>query len=76
MIFNTIGLEKIFVYGAAFGIIIFVLLIIGALALIAGIVYSIVSIIIKSKKAKRLAGSQQWFITLSDLSGYSQLVPF
>ncbi len=59
MIFNTIGLENIFIYGAAFGVIIFVLLIIGALALISGIVYSIVSSIIKSKKAKRLAGSQQ-----------------
>lgn len=66
MIFNTIGLEWIFSAGAIIGVCVFILLILGALALIGGIVFAIVSTVIKNKKRNQLEGNKQWFITHSE----------
>lgn len=59
MIFNTIGLEWIFSAGAIIGVCVFILLILGALALIGGIVFAIVSTVIKNKKRNQLEGNKQ-----------------
>ncbi len=59
MIFNTIGLEWIFSAGAIIGVCVLILLILGALALVGGIVFAIVSTVIKNKKRNQLEGNNQ-----------------
>ena len=59
MIFNTVGLEWIFTAGAIIGICVFIFLILGALALVGAIVYTIVSTVIRYKKSKNMEGNKQ-----------------
>ena len=62
MIYNTIGLEWVFSVSAVLGIFVLIFLILGALALIGGIVYAIISTVIRYKKSKNMEGNKQWFI--------------
>ena len=54
MIYNTIGLEWVFSVSAVLGIFVLIFLILGALALIGGIVYAIISTVIRYKKSKNM----------------------
>ena len=61
MIYNTIGLEWVFSVSAVLGIFVLIFLILGALALIGGIVYAIISTVIRYKNPKI------WKVTNNDL---------